>query len=132
MKSINKKNYICYVQSKKFGTYYLPVRFQYLIQRDYLSKIKKPFIFPQGEPVFSKTSIRLRSLVHKMNEGDNLILISVFMLPDKNDIRAKILDNIIKKKIKVHCIFENILAKNKFEILNLNKRFKLNKILQYL
>lgn len=126
----NKKNYVCYVQSKRFGPYYLPVRFQYLIQRDYLANIKKPFILPQGEPVFSKTSIRLRSLVYKMSEDDNLILISVFMLPAENDIRKNLLKTIIKKKIKIHCIFENIIAKNKMEILNLNKRFKLNKILE--
>jgi sporadic carbohydrate cluster protein (TIGR04323 family) len=124
-----EKDCICYVQSKNFGPYYLPVRYQYLIQRDYISKIDKSFILPQGEPVFSKTSIRLRSLVSKMRNNNILILISVFMLPDNNQTRINLLKLIIKKKIKIHCIFENIIAKNKFEILNLNKRFKLNKVL---
>jgi sporadic carbohydrate cluster protein (TIGR04323 family) len=100
-----EKDCICYVQSKNFGPYYLPVRYQYLIQRDYISKIDKSFILPQGEPVFSKTSIRLRSLVSKMRNNNILILISVFMLPDNNQTRINLLKLIIKKKKKIQFIF---------------------------
>ncbi len=122
-------NYICYVKSKKFGPYYLPVRYQYLIQREYLSKINKKFSLPQGEAVFSKTSIRLRSIIDHMKKNDVLVLVSIFMLPENNQIRIKLLNKIIKKKIKIHCIFENIVAKNKLNILNLHKRIVLyNKI----
>lgn len=118
-------NYICYVKSKKFGPYYLPVRYQYLIQRDYLSKINKKFSLPQGEAVFSKTSIRLRTIIDNMQKNDVLILISLFMLPEDYETRTRLLKNVIKKKIKVHCIFENIVAINKNKILDLHKRILL-------
>ena len=49
------------------------------------------------------------------------------MLPEDYEIRTRLLKNVIKKKIKVHCIFENIVAVNKNKILDLHKRILLYK-----
>ena len=106
-------NFISYTLNKKFGDYYLPARYQYVILRDYYKKFDKSFILPQGEPVFTKTAIRLRSIIKKMKNYDSLILLSAYMLPDDGEIRLKILKLLSKKKIQLHCIFENIIAKNK-------------------
>lgn len=120
-------NFISYIQNKKFGDYYLPARYQYVILRDYYKKFDKSFILPQGEPVFTKTAIRLRSIIKKMKNYDSLILLSAYMLPDDGEIRLKILKLLSKKKIELHCIFENIIAKNQNELRAINDLIKLSK-----
>ena len=59
-----KNNFISYIQNKKFGIYYLPARYQYVILRDYYKRFNQIFILPQGEPVFSSKNIKLRSLIN--------------------------------------------------------------------
>lgn len=128
MKSYNNINYISYVQNKPFGNYYIPARFQYLILRDYYNKLNKLFSLPQGEPVFSKTSIRLRTIVNNLKRFDNLILLSLFVLPDSRTLREDMIKILIKKKIKTHFIFENLIANKKSDYKNILENYKLNKL----
>ena len=128
MKSYNNINYISYVQNKPFGNYYIPARFQYLILRDYYKKLNKLFSLPQGEPVFSKTSIRLRTIVNNLKRFDNLILLSLFVLPDSRTLREDMIKILTKKKIKTHFIFENLIANKKSDYKNILENYKLNKL----
>ena len=93
-----KNSFISYVQNKPFGDYYIPARFQYVILRDYFSKFNKLFALPQGEPVFSKTSIRLRTIVNNLKNFDNLILLSIYVLPENRVLREEMIKTLIKKK----------------------------------
>jgi len=127
MKS-HKKVFISYIQNKPFGNYYVPARFQYVILRDYFNKYNSLFSLPQGEPVFSKTSIRLRTIVNNLNFFDNLILLSIHVLPDDRILREKMINSLIKKNIKTHFIFENTIAKSKVSY-NVLKNYKLNKLI---
>lgn len=127
MKSYKKK-FISYIQNKPFGNYYIPARFQYVILRDYFNKFKKLFSLPQGEPVFSKTSIRLRTIVNNLEKYDNLILLSIYVLPDNRVLREKMIQNLLKKKIKTHFIFENKIADNKKSYNNVLTDYKLSKL----
>ena len=129
MKSYNNINYISYVQNKPFGNYYIPARFQYLILRDYYNKLGKLFSLPQGEPVFSKTSIRLRTIVNKLKNFDNLILLSLFVLPKSRVLREEMVNTLVKKKINTHFIFENLIANKKRDYNNILINYKLNKII---
>ena len=92
--------FVSYIQNSQFGMYYLPARYQYVILRNYFEKFNKIFILPQVEPVFSKTQIRLRSIIKSLKHNDNLILMSVYNLPNNKKLRIKILDNLKKKKNK--------------------------------
>lgn len=121
--------FISYIQNKPFGNYYIPARFQYVILRDYFKKNNKLFSLPQGEPIFSKTSIRLRTIINKLKEFDNLILLSIFMLPDDRIMREEMLKKLLKKKITTHFIFENIIAKNKKKYDKVLRDIKLNKLI---
>lgn len=122
-----KKNFVSYIQNKPFGSYYIPARFQYVILRDYFGKFKKLFSLPQGEPVFSNTSIRLRTIVNSLERYDNLILLSIYVLPDNRVLREKMIQNLLKKKIKTHFIFENKIADSKESYKNILRDYKLNK-----
>ena len=82
---------------------------------------------PQGEPVFSKTSIRLRTIVNSLERYDNLILLSIYVLPDNRVLREKMIQNLLKKKIKTHFIFENKIADSKESYKNILRDYKLYK-----
>tara|TARA_Y100001970_G_scaffold173226_1_gene211657 strand:- start:93 stop:485 length:393 start_codon:yes stop_codon:yes gene_type:complete len=126
MKLSAKKNCHCFIMNKKFGDYYLPTRFQYVILRDYYSKINAVFNMPQGEPVFTKTNIRLRSLIDEIKPNSILILLSIYMLPDDRIIRKEIISKMIKKKIELHLIFEKLVIKKQKDFKQINDVLKLN------
>ena len=122
-----KKRYFTYIVNKKFGDYYLPTRFQYVILQDYYQKINANFILPQGEPVFSDTKIRLRTIIKNLKSNEGLILLSIYQLPENKEMRESLLNQLIKKKIELHFIFEGLIFKNKKEFPKINKIIKLNK-----
>jgi sporadic carbohydrate cluster protein (TIGR04323 family) len=124
-----KKRYFTYIVNKKFGDYYLPTRFQYVILRDYYQKINANFILPQGEPIFSNTKIRLRTIIKNLKFNEGLILLSIYQLPENKEIRESLLKQLIKKKIELHFIFEGLIIKNKKEFKKINTIFKLNKFI---
>jgi sporadic carbohydrate cluster protein (TIGR04323 family) len=119
-----------YIVNKPFGGYYLPARFQYLILRDYCAKKKIEFSLPQGEPVFSKTNIRLRSIIKKLKKNDKLIILSIYVLPEDFKIRSIIVKELVKKKIETHFVFENIVANKSNNYIQVMNIFKLNKFLR--
>ena len=131
MKSL-KNNSIAssYIQSKPFGNYYLPARFQYVILRDYFEKKKLTFSLPQGEPIFSKNKIKLKDVINKLKNNSNLVLLSIYILPNDKILISELLNQLIKKKIKTHFIFENIIVKSKSEYFEILKLLKLNKFLK--
>ena len=128
MKSLNN-NFISYIQNKKFGIYYLPARYQHVILRDYYGKNNKIFNMPQGEPVFSNKHIKLRSLINKLKAENELVILSIYVLPSNIKLRNEILTILIKKKIKTHFIFENMVAQNKKQYSDINNIIKLNQFL---
>jgi len=129
MKLLNN-NFVSYIQNKRFGIYYLPVRYQYVILRDYYNKNNQIFNLPQGEPVFTNNSIQLRSLINKINTRNELIFLSIYILPINLKTRNELINILIKKKIKTHFIFENIVAKNKKDYNGINDIIKLNKLIK--
>jgi len=131
MKSLKiKQSASSYIQSKPFGNYYLPARFQYVILRDYFKKKKLHFTLPQGEPVFSKNRIKLRDVIDKLKTNSDLVLLSIYILPNDGILLKEITNLLIKKKIKTHFIFENLLAKSKNEYSKITKLLRLNKFLK--
>lgn len=127
MRSQNKRKYFSYIMNRKFGDYYLPTRYQYVILRDYYQKINEDFILPQGEPVFSSTKIRLRTLVKNLKAKEGLILLSIYQLPEKKEIRDNLIKELIKKKIELHFIFEGLIVKNVGEFQKIKDILKFNK-----
>jgi len=127
MKLLIKSNCHCYIANKSFGNYYLPTRFQYVILRDYFNKINAVFNMPQGEPIFTKTNIRLRSLINNLKPKSILVLLSMYVLPENKIIRKEIISKMIKKKIELHLIFEKTVIKSKKDFKKINDTLKLDR-----
>ena len=128
MKSL-KNNFISYIQNQKFGIYYIPARFQYVILRDYYKKHNQLFTLPQGEPVFANKNIKLRSLIKKINPDKELVFLSIYILPSNLKSRSEIIKILIKKKVKTHFIFENLVANNEKQYFYVSNIIKLNQFL---
>ena len=83
MNSKNNKNKTLrgYVHNEKFGPYCMPVVFQNKLLKQYCDERKLNFALPQGEIVF-QTSCN-RSLIEKLKHNEGIVMMSVFMLPQK-------------------------------------------------
>lgn len=111
----NKKKQILrgYVRNDSFGPYCLPVSFQNKLLKQYCKEKNMQFALPQGELVFAKNFIQLKSLINKIKNNEGLLMISLFMLPSNFETRKEIIKNFIKKKIECHFLIENKVAKTK-------------------
>jgi sporadic carbohydrate cluster protein (TIGR04323 family) len=114
-----------YVTNKKFGPYYLPVRFQNKLLRQYCEEKNKIFSLPTGEITFGDSYIQLRSLIKDIKKNEGLLFISTYILPKDNKFRNEIMNNISKKNIECHFIFENLICKSKNDFKKINVFFKL-------
>jgi sporadic carbohydrate cluster protein (TIGR04323 family) len=126
MKSLPKINLLkSYVTNKKFGPYYIPVRFQNKLLRQYCEEKNKIFSLPTGEITFGDSYIQLRSLIKEIKKNEGLLFISTYILPKDNKFRNEIINNISKKNIECHFIFENLICKSKNDFKKINAFFKL-------
>ena len=126
MKLSLKKNLLkSYVTNKRFGPYYLPVRFQNKLLRQYCEEKNKTFSLSTGEITFGDSYIQLRSLIKVIKKNEGLVFISAYVLPKDTQFRNEIINYLSKKKIECHFIFENLICKSNNDFKKINHFFKL-------
>jgi sporadic carbohydrate cluster protein (TIGR04323 family) len=126
MKSLLKQNLLkSYVTNKRFGPYYLPVRFQNKLLRQYCEEKNKIFSLSTGEITFGDSYIQLRSLIKDIKKNEGLVFISAYALPKDIEFRNKIISYMSKKRIECHFIFENLILKSINDYKKINSFFKL-------
>ena len=126
MKLSLKKNLLkSYVTNKRFGPYYVPVRFQNKLLRQYCEEKNKIFSLSTGEITFGDSYIQLRSLIKDIKKNEGLVFISTYVLPKDTLFRNEIVNYLSKKKIECHFIFENLICKSKNDFKKINNFFKL-------
>ena len=96
--SLKKDLLRSYVTNKRFGPYYLPVRFQNKLLRQYCEEKNKIFSLSIGEITFGDSYIQLRSLMRGIKKNEGLVFISVYVLPKNNQFRNIIINYLFKKK----------------------------------
>ena len=121
-----KKNILrSYVTNRKFGPYYLPVRFQNKLLKQYCEEKNKIFSLSTGEITFGDSYIQLRSLIKDLKKNEALVFISTYVLPKDTQFRNEIINYLSKKKIECHFIFENLICKSNNDFKQINNFFKL-------
>jgi len=123
--SLKKDLLKSYVTNKRFGPYYLPVRFQNKLLRQYCEEKNKIFSLSIGEITFGDSYIQLRSLMRGIKKNEGLVFISTYVLPKDTQFRNEIINYLSKKKIECHFIFENLICKSKNDFKKINNFFKL-------
>ena len=64
--------------------------------------------------------------MEKLNSKNSLVVLSVSVFPLKTEIRKNLIKILLKKNIKTHFIFENIIASTKADYTRVNDLIKLN------
>jgi len=123
--SLKKDLLKSYVTNKRFGPYYLPVRFQNKLLRQYCEEKNKIFSLSTGEITFGDSYIQLRSLTKDIKKNEGLVFISAYVLPKDTQFRNEIINYLSKKKIECHFIFENLICKSNNDFKKINHFFKL-------
>jgi sporadic carbohydrate cluster protein (TIGR04323 family) len=123
--SLKKDLLKSYVTNKRFGPYYLPVRFQNKLLRQYCEEKNKIFSLSTGEITFGDSYIQLRSLTKDIKKNEGLVFISTYVLPKDTQFRNEIINYLSKKKIECHFIFENLICKSNNDFKKINHFFKL-------
>ena len=116
-----------YVLNKKFGEYYLPVRFQNKLMKLYCEEKSLTYSLSTGEIVFGNNYIQLKTLIKNLKKGEGLLFMSLSVLPSENKLRSIFINLLKKKKIECHFVFENLVIKKERDYLKINQFFKLIK-----
>tara|TARA_Y100000389_G_C17408544_1_gene489503 strand:+ start:325 stop:723 length:399 start_codon:yes stop_codon:yes gene_type:complete len=124
MKLLNKNILKPYVLSKKFGPYYLPVKFQNKILKQYCDEKNKVFNLSSGEITFGNSYIQLRSMISNIKSGEGLLFLSVHVLPKDKEMFKLVIDKLKKKKVECHFVFEEIIVKNNADLKKITNYFK--------
>lgn len=123
---MNKKLY-GYVTSKKFGKFLMPVPFQNIILNNYALKNSLLYYLPSTELVIRNCHLSLFSTIQKMEKKTNLGMCSILMMPmDKKKI-SYLFNQIERKNIQIHFIYEKKIIKNQNEFINEIKNYQLEK-----
>jgi hypothetical protein len=101
------------------------VRFQNKLLKQYCEEKNKIFSLSTGEITFGDSYIQLRSLIKGIKKNEGLVFISAYVLPKDIGFRNQIINQISKKKIECHFIFENLILKYIDDYKKINSFFKL-------
>ena len=128
MDTIYFRGYSTHLQ---FGDYKLPVPMQNILIRDYIYKLNYnniSVLLPVNEFYFQKSYLALENILKENTKLNGLVMCSVFMLPQKQSTRNKIINKFLNKGIQLHFRFENTKIENHIGIMNLDKKLLINDI----
>ena len=129
MTSQNKKikALVGYCHNKSFGPYSLPVKFQNIISANYAYKKNLIYGPGQGEPIFSKNHLQLKSMIRGPYNLNGIVMLSFYMLPKSKQKRYEIFKLAIKKKREIHFIIEDIILRDNKDIKRIEELFSYQK-----
>ena len=130
---MQRKNniFVGYVTPNEFNGMKIPLTLQHRAINEYVSSLKGVYKLSQTELVIKDAFTTLFSILELSNPKSNIVMCSLFMLPENNNFREEFLKKIKKKKINLHFVFEkfNLNSQNMSELelfLNLFKVVKIN------
>jgi|MDSV01.1.fsa_nt_gb sporadic carbohydrate cluster protein (TIGR04323 family) len=108
-----------YVFSREIGENLIPQKIQNIVLRDYSNKKKYNFIMSSVEYSINNSFIILNKLIKNLDKYDGILAYSIFQMPNNQNKRVKLYEQIISKKKEFHFALEDIVI-SKSDIQNLN------------
>ena len=106
-----KKNkiFVGYVTPNIFNGMKVPLTLQHRAINDQVNSLKGVYKLSQTELIIKEAYATLFSILNNSKNYSNIIMCSLFMLPDNLKLRNEILNIIIKKKINLYFVFEKFI-----------------------
>lgn len=114
-----------YVTPRSFNGYALPVPIQNKLLRTHAKENSMVYLLPQCELFLENNFMSLFNTINNLNKYDNLGMCSIYMLPDDGIKFNDIINILIKKKITLHFLFEELVT-DPGSIKNFNYDRKIN------
>ena len=114
-----KKNkiYAGYISLKPINGVIFPSYAQNQVNKKFIVEVLQgDFFMATNENMYSSNSIVLNSLIKEKNKLSGIVMLSAFSLPEKENDRNIIYNNLIKNKKSLYFIFENYVFENKKDI----------------
>lgn len=125
--NLNNKVLRGYISSRDINGAYYPQNIQNLIIRNFASQNNIKLQLSGTEWIIEKSFLMLRSLLREKNDG--IIFFSIFQVYENLYKFNKIVNQILSKKKFLAFALENIQIQNKKELIDLENKLKLNKII---
>tara|TARA_B100000900_G_C20569162_1_gene712450 strand:- start:1047 stop:1469 length:423 start_codon:yes stop_codon:yes gene_type:complete len=125
--NLNNKVLRGYISSRDINGAYYPQNIQNLIIRNFASQNNIKLQLSGTEWIIEKSFLMLRSLLREKNDG--IIFFSIFQVYENSNKFNKIINQILSKKKFLAFALENIQIQNKKELIDLENKLKLNKII---
>ena len=121
------KGFRGYIFSRKIEGNFIPQRVQNLVIKDFAARKNLFFKLSATEYKMENCFLMLNSTLKSLKSIEGIIFYSLFMLPENNLDRNKIMKIFIKKKKKLFFALEEISLSTNNDIKKINNIFKLKK-----
>ncbi len=125
--SEKNKGFRGYIFSRKIEGNFIPQRVQNLVIKDFAARKNLFFKLSATEYKMENCFLMLNSTLKNLKSIEGMIFYSLFMLPENNFDRNKIMNIFIKKKKKLFFALEEISISTNDDIKKINNIFKLKK-----
>ena len=125
--SEKNKGFRGYIFSRKIEGNFIPQRVQNLVIKDFAARKNLFFKLSATEYKMENCFLMLNSTLKNLKSIEGMIFYSLFMLPENNFDRNKIMNIFIKKKKKLFFALEEISISTNDDIKKINNIFKQKK-----
>ena len=127
IRNSNRKIFRGYISSRDINGLFYPQNIQNLILRNYCKDKNWNFQMSGTEWIVPKSYTMLRTMINEENDG--IIFFSIFQVYENSSKFKEIIDQILTKKKIIVFALEGIEIQNKKELIDLENKLKINKIL---
>ena len=110
-----KKNntFVGYVTPNIFNGMKIPLTLQHRSISEHINSLNGVYKLSQTELIIENNYTTLFSIINNLKKNSNIIMCSLFMLPENLNLRSIILKKIIEKKINLFFVFEKFIINYK-------------------
>jgi sporadic carbohydrate cluster protein (TIGR04323 family) len=110
-----------YISSRKFMGETCHQSTQNLVLRDYCDRMKYKYLLSGTEYSINNSYLMLQQLVLEIPDIDGIVAYSLFQLPENQDRRLRIINDILDRNGELHFALESMKISDKSEIERLEK-----------
>lgn len=126
-----EKGFRGYIASRPIQGERSPQHVQNLVVRDYARRKGLTFLLSATEYAMPESFLILEQLLEQIDELDGIVAYSMFMLPEDDDLRRRILHRIVDAGKALHGALESIRVSDRAELADLEDLWTARRILPY-